>query len=457
MFAYHFSRELRGLFSTPMRLAAIVAYVLLIVWATAAGIAWQRDAAGVQAAVPADLLTERAEWFDDLRRIEAGEDVSPYAARPMNLTFLALHPPGELSALAYRNEGLQPHTALINGWRSEALLFRRYEVEGPAALRAGRIDLAFVVVAVLPLVLLLLSSDVLSRERASGRMALFLSQGGRPGALLTARLAAAGLVVTLPAVIAVVTASLIVGAPAGAAAAWIAVVLAYCAFWIGLSGLVAAASATPERSAIAGLAVWAVVVILIPSAAQFTAQAVHPLPSRVAYLTESRLAEGATRRNLEERAEIYMAEHPGQSDTPDSEVPGFYTSSYLANYDINVQTAPIVERLEERQDAQRELVSLIEFLSPAISANRLFEGVSGTGPEHAAAFRRQARDQLGIVLEAIGPATVGRSRISVAEAEAIPEFAFAPPERPSLLPLAWLAGLAVILLMVALRVSRRVV
>ncbi|WP_373696351.1 DUF3526 domain-containing protein [Hyphobacterium marinum] len=124
---------------------------------------------------------------------------------------------------------------------------------------------------------------------------------------------------------------------------------------------------------------------------------------------------------------------------------------------MNTQTAPIVDRLENGQDAQRRLVSRLEVVSPAIAASRLFEGISGTGPEPAAAFRRQARSHLGRVLEAIGPATVGRSRISVEEAEAIPEFAFAAPPRPSLWPLAWMAGLATLLLFAALRLARRAV
>ena len=456
MFGFYFQREWAALFGSPIRLLAILSYAVITVWALADGLVWQSQMQRIQAETPADFFTNREDWTADLRRAEAGEDISPYAARPMRFTLLAMHTPGELAALAHRSESIQPHSALISGMRSDASLFQRYEVEGPSVLRLGRMDLAFVVIVILPLVLLLLTFDVLSQERAAGRFRIFLMQGGDAASLLWARiLAVLSPVLAIPA-ICVLAAGALAGAPMGSTLVWLAALLAYGLFWAGVAALVAAAFSHPSTGAIAVLASWSVIVVLIPSAAQFLAQSLHPVPSRVSFLSEARDAEGQTRRNLTERAEIYMAEHPGQGDAPDEAVPGFFRSSYLANIDISARTAPMVQAFEDQQQAQRRFVSLVGYLSPAMLAQDLFFHASGTGPERAAAYRGQVRTHLALVHDVIGPATVNRSRITVAQAESIPDFRFRPPEPPSSrwLAMVWMLLIAALTGFAGLSIAR---
>lgn len=443
MFSTFLKKEASGLWQQPGRATAIGVFALLCIWSAATGLTWQADTEQVLAATPAEVLTEQEEWLADLEKIEAGEEVSPYAARPMNFTALALDHPTPLAALAFREEAMHPHSASINGWRSEASLFQRYEVQGPSALWAGRLDLAFIVVAILPLLLLVLSFDILSRERESGRLSLFLVQGGSVAQLVMARvLSVAVPLALLPTAVVVVTA-IAQGATIGSALLWTVTILTYTALWSGLATWIAIRFQSTASAALAVLAVWAIVVVFIPSGVQFLAEAVHPVPSRVTYLSEARDAEAAARRNVTQRAEIYMAEHPDQADTPDEAVPGFYRSAYLANVDINARTRPLVEALESQQAAQRRLVNLAGVLSPAIIAQRLLQDASGTGAARSADFRKQAREYLNQLLDVIGPATVSQSRISLEEALAIPPFSYDARQSgaSSLLPVTWLLSL----------------
>jgi len=457
MLRFHLAREFNALWRPAPRLAALALYAALIAWSVADGVSWHRHAESVLADVPADLLTDRSEWMADLESAEAGEEISPYAARPMSLTFLAALPPGPLAALAGRNEAMQPHTALISGWRSEVSLFQRYEVEGPVALGAGRLDLAFVVVAVLPLLVLLLSFDVLSRDREAGRFRLFLIQGGRAGQTLIARLIAVALPAFAIPAIAILVAALLLDAPVAATRVWIAGLAIYTAFWSAVAALVAVSFRQVSTGALAAVTVWALLVVVVPSTVRFSAEALYPLPSRVSYLTEARLAEGATRRNLAERAEIFMAEHPDEADAPDEAVPGFYRASYLANVDINTRTRGLVDAFEGQQAQQRGLVGALQFLSPAIMLNQVLQASAGTGPARSADFRRQARAHLDVVLDAIGPATVGRNRLTVEEARRIPEFAFTEPAIPlsGLIAMIWMLVLAAGGTLLALRRAQR--
>ncbi|MEO1081099.1 MAG: DUF3526 domain-containing protein [Pseudomonadota bacterium] len=444
MFRFHFAREWNQLWKDPLRAGALALYAVLAVWALMDGLQWRSHTVAILSETPADLLTEREEWFADLREAEDGGEISPYAARPMSLTFFAPHPPGELGALAHRSESVQPHTALISGWRSEASLFQRYEVEGPAALRAGRLDLLFVVTVLLPLFLLMLTYDVLIRERSSGRFTLFLVQGGNAVALLSARICAVLIPLVLIPCVCVLIATLASGASGLSALAWMMTVLVYAFFWAAIGAFIASVCSKPTTGALAVLASWSVFVVLLPSSAQFLAQAIHPVPSRVAYLSAARDAEGESRRNIATRAEIYMAEHPGQGNASDEAVPGFYRSAYLANIDIRERTTPMVAEFERQQTAQRELVAYAQLLSPTIIAQGALQRLSGTGAERAAAYRRQARKHLSTLHDAIGPATVNRHRLTVAQAEAVPEFRFQmpPAARGTWVGVGWTAFLA---------------
>ena len=458
MFSRFLKREFAALWHQRGRAAAVGVFAALCIWSAATGLAWQADTEKVLAEAPEAVLSEQASWLADLEKLEAGEDVSPYAARPMNFTALALDAPAPLAALAYREEAMHPHSASINGWRSEASLFQRYEVQGPSALWAGRLDLAFIVVAVLPLLLLILTFDVLSRERESGRLSLFLVQGGSVAGLVLARVLSVAAPLALIPIAVVLLTAIMQGASPGSTLLWIVTILSYTALWSGLATWIAIRFRGTATAALAVLAVWALVVVLLPSGAQFVAQAVHPTPSRVTYLSEARDAEGAARRNVSERAEIYMAEHPDMAATPDEEVPGFYRSAYLANVDINAKTRPLVEALESQQAAQRRLVNLAGALSPAIIAQRLFQEASGTGAARSADFRKQAREYLNELLDVIGPATVGQSRISLDEARAIPPFSHETraSEGASLLPVVWLLLLTGVLALWAKSAARRV-
>ncbi|MEM9456727.1 MAG: DUF3526 domain-containing protein [Myxococcota bacterium] len=449
---------------SPARLALLVLYTALAVWAGIDGLHWKRALAQAQHDRPADLRQERSAWMADLERVLSSETSSPFEARPMNLTLLAVLPPGPLAELSHQRESIHPHTALISGWQSDASLFRRYEVEGSSALSMRGLDLTYLAVVLFPLVLLLSTFDVLSAERHTGRLRLLMVQGARPALLVLARLVTIAVPVWLvTSAVAVVVA--LVGQEAdgnlGRLALWLAAFTGYAALWAAAAGWIAARcarSSDPAMAAMAAVTAWVVVVLLVPSFAQFAAEAVYPTPSRVAYLTQARQAEAQSRRELEQRAEVYMAEHDIHAGSADQAVPGFFRASYLANININSSTAPLVARFEEQRAAQAAVADRIELAAPTMLAYRILQDAAGVGAERAADYRRQVREHLKVLHEAVGPATVGRSRLTLDQARAIPDFRFVEPAVPSSAwwGVAWLLALAVGVGAMARRAARRV-
>lgn len=429
---------------SPARLVLLVAYVALGVWASVDGVAWRQEMVQLQADKPADLLHERKAWLKKLEDVNSGKEESPYAARPMNLTLLAELPPGPLSELAHRSESIFPHTALINGWKNDAALFRRYEVEGPSPLAVGGLDLSSLAAVFFPLVLLLSSFDALSREREPGRLGLLMVQGLGPRQIVRVRVLATALLLWLVTTGLVLITTLAAGSDAlnPRLWLWLGVFVAYCVFWTGICSWVAVRFEKGRDAALASLGAWVLVVLLLPAMIQFSAQVFAPIPSRVVYLTQARAAESEARRDIEQRAEIYMAEHDLEVKSEESKVPEFFKKSFLANAHINERTAPIIARVEEQREQQASLVDRLEYLAPAMLAYHSFQAAAGTGSERAGRFRHQVREHLKKLHAVVGPATVAKKRISMEEARGVPTFKFQEEDltKGSWMGLFWLLG-----------------
>lgn|GEM_PF-4813772 len=424
-------KDLQGLVRrSPLRLGLVVLYAALAVWAGVDGLRWKKAVVDVQSQRSADLLKDRAEWMAELEDVVKNGAKTPFAARPMKLTLQAALPPGPLAELAHQRESIHPHTTQLSGFRNDASLFRRYEVEGPSALAMPAFDLTHLAIVLFPLVLLLLVFDALSGERQSGRLRLLMVQGARPGQLVVARL----LTVAVPlwaVTVLVATAVALLGsgsaALGGRLVLWLVGFTAYAALWMAIAAWIAARFSRGSEAAMAALVAWVVGVLLVPSFAQFAAEAVYPTPSRVAYLSDAREAEGQARRELDRRTDVYMTEHGLETGKADEGVPGFYRASYLANVHVNASTAPMMARFEQQRAAQARVADRVQFAAPPMLAHRILQDAAGAGVGRAAEFRREAREHLQSLHEAVGPATVGRTRLSLEQARAIPEFRFAEP------------------------------
>lgn len=427
-------KEYRRLFfRSPLRLLLILSYCLLGLWSVMDGVAWRQATLRAQDARPAELLVDREAWTKELAEVESGKEASPRKAQPMNLTLLALLPPGPLSHLAHRGESIHPSTALLSGWKSEASLFRRYEIEGPVPLSMIGLDLSYLVVVLFPLVLLLCTFDALSAELESGRLKLLMVQGVSVPELVTARIVAVFSLLLSATFLIAVGATLAMAQGTKGLGLWLLCTTGYALFWGGASMWLATRFRRRVDVALAALGSWIFLVLLVPAAIQFAAEALYPVPSRVEYLTNARVAEAEARREIEERAEVYMAEHEVELGEGADKIPDFFRKYFIANEHIHKKTSTLIRTLENQRQAQSLVANRLEFVAPPLLASRLLSQFSGTGSERAAHYRQQVRAHLGIIHKGIGPATVAKRRISLAQARAIPDFRFQEPA-PTLSP-----------------------
>lgn len=367
-------------------------------------------------------------------------------------------PPGAMASLSIGQADAYPYTADVVALGDQTQLLRHVwsDIGNPAAQAAGRFDLAFVIVFLLPLVILAATFDLWSRERERGIAALVLSQPMAVGRLIALKALTRGVVVLLPAAVIITAVAAGSGAtrPAGLAVLAL-IVFAYGSFWLALAVLIACFARRTTEAAIAAGALWLLIVVMAPSLALAAVNLRVPPPSQMQLATnvKAQLAETARHQSLR---------HSTQPPVPRSPSPRIPDAVRVAFADLvmaDQALAPMIAAHAQAEDVRRRALDRMRLLLPSVAVQDALDRLAGSDADRALAFQHQvlafwqARRLLHkAYLDRDAPQTL-------AEYDALPRFAF--QERAGVLQrgvLADLAALAVstlILLIAAWSMRRR--
>lgn len=367
-----------------------LAFALLCVGAAWNGAAWveQREAA-LAAILEDERETQR------LRRAQIADEVTPDnrgryggALYATAISLRAVLPPGELAVLtAGRAEGY-PMAATIHAFSASNTIFDRHVagMENPSVLAAGRFDLAFVIVWLLPLLVLAGSFDLFAHERERGMAPWLLSQPVSPGRLLAAKAVARALLLVLPPVailLAVLAAS---GATSPSALALAgALVALYALFWLALALLVNLVAANAAQAALGCLAGWLLLVVLLPALALGVADLAAP-PSSPTERVNALRAQAMQARAEARAGAPAAAPAPGPApNIPDS----------LRRRALEVERGEGLIRAADapyRAQDERRLAWLdaLRLASPAVALQDGLERLAGADAARALRFQDQA-------------------------------------------------------------------
>ena len=369
-------------------------------------------------------------WRDELVEIESapGALAPAYAARPMNIRKPAVAPAAPLGDFAIGASDLLPAQTELSAWVNPADLFNEYEFANPTLLSIGRFDLSMMAVLLLPLLMIAASFDIWSAERESTRARLIAVQAGAVKALIWRRLLFRnGLIWGVFAVLALAAG---LAAPVGLSSArlanlagWLGAAWIYGAFWFALIAFAVAYLRRSETIAATLFALWASFVFLAPAIGGALSEALYPPPSRLAALSAMRDAKSAAGKATAELTAGFLADHP-QMTVSDDDVPAYYAGTWLANREAATRTAPILRAFEESRRRRQEAVNLLQYLSPAVIANRALLSFAGGDVHRYRAYQAAARAALADLSQRIGPAVVAKQRLSLAAYDALAPFAF---------------------------------
>jgi ABC-2 family transporter protein len=348
-------------------------------------------------------------------------EVSPLRATSRGQT-------GRLPA-AYPSAALAP--TMSNTWMLSPMAGVS-ESAAPAVFSevVGRIDVTFVLVWLLPLVVIGLGYDLLSREAEDGTLALLLSQPVTGGHVLLAQC-----LVRLPWVLAMAVLVYLAAAMMHATdlairdatrlAAGCGLIAAYVLVWLSACALI---NTGRRSSAMNGLllgALWFGLVALTPATVDLAvrAAAAHPDDAvadlRLRALREEHRVtrrEGDTHDRINEvHLERFLEEHPEYMPLP--QVPLVYHRSYdreinvlrttLGEYArgfyLNRQLSALMGELDEKHRRRERLLDRLRFLSPATLLSDALDRIAGTNEGRYRAFHRQVREYVSQKAERVLP------------------------------------------------------
>jgi len=468
MLSHVMRHEARSLAADRTLQAVALLFGAILVYALANGVAWLRVQETTLASAAADDLTRREALAAQIRALEdgtatpaGGDPRAPATLGGARGARLAALPPGPLGALAAGQGDLLPFYYQVSLASNDQSFVQNGEIENPLNLMVGRFDLAFVLIFVLPLLILVVSYNLISAEREQGTLALTLAQPVPLATVVGGKVALRALVVLGAAVALTLAGALIVETDRpGALVLWTVSVTLYALFWFALAVAVNALGRGSAWNATVLVGAWLALVVVVPALVNVAAHLIHPLPSRVEMITAQRDASNDAVNRRSELLARYYEDHPEMVQGLALDTANAAARSWAATEEVNRRLSEVASRYEARLAEQHRLIGRWRFLSPALLAQDALLDAAGTGDARFGRFRGQVMEFAEAWKAFFVPHVLAGTHLSSADLEAVPEFRFVeePPgalARRVAAPLLVLTGLTLVVAGVGLRLLSR--
>ena len=291
------------------------------------------------------------------------------------LAFPAPQPPSRLSALASGRTRVETASLRIRLLALEGQLYE-HETLNPRLAAAGQLDLAFILIALLPLFVIAVTYDIVSgeRERGTWRMARLFA---RPRRLIAAKVAArvvlaTGLVTSLALIGAFST-----GIDADGRAGWAVVLTAlHTLFWFALCLGVAGGRRSSTANAMILVGVWVALTFLAPAVLSLTNALLHPVPEALELTVRQRQGyHEAWDLPRAETMESFFEDYPQWSDwtVPEDEFTWawYYAMNHRGDQAARDASRAYRDILTRRDEWARRWSRLVPPLATQIALDRL--------------------------------------------------------------------------------------
>ena len=291
--------------------------------------------------------------------------------------------PAPLAAFSLGQSDINPYYFRVTAL-SRLSYLGDFEIQNPEILRLGHFDIAFVIIYLIPILILVLSYNILSSEKETGLLRLALSQPIHINAWLRAKIIwRAGFILGVLLVLGLI-ALVISGAPLSNPATWLqfalwfTIVALYGLFWFGLALLVNSFNRSSAQNGIILSGAWLILVILAPAMVSLFANLQYPPPSRIMLAAEMREASEEADANAAEALESFYFDHPEFGDVSADAQNQFNIQTFAKEDAIEKSVAPLIEEFAVQAAAQQNSVRQLQYVSPALLAQQSLNTISGT-------------------------------------------------------------------------------
>jgi|GEM_PF-411818 len=402
----------------------IILFAALAAYGAWNGARWaeeRTDTVQIVADEATDGIAKKREQFAELK-----PGATPGFAGPQFTPFRPVLRPGVMAPLSIGQAEAYPYAARVAPM-GDIRIFDAFkvDVDNPAVRAAGRFDLAFVIVFVLPLVLMAATFDLWSRERERGISAMVVSQPVSVTTLLAGKALSRALVLLTPIILATLAVLYVAGARDLAALAAVAlVVAAYGAFWIALASLINVFAKRSTEAALAGGAAWLTIVVLAPALILATVDIIVPAPSALQF-TSAYQAQSQDIRKAQRLAR--EAKGPEVIRDPAPNIPD-RTRGFLKDRAIEDRTlAPLIRRHEEALAERRAVLNSLRLFLPAVATQDALDRIAGSDADRALSFQAQAMAFMKVTKDWMAERFDRDALLTSDDYDHIPKFEFKEP------------------------------
>ena len=294
--------------------------------------------------------------------------------------------PAPQSLLAVGASDLQPHAWRLTFWNKEARTDS--ELENPINLANGFFDLSFVIAFLLPLLVIALSFNLISKEREQGTLELQMAQPISMRHLFLQKMLARFSVLLLLSVGITLPSLACWDISIWSSAAWttIGVTVAHTLFWFLLALGVNLRGGSSSKNALVCMGFWLVLTLVLPAFANMLAQKIHPVPSRAGFQTSIREIKSQVENQREQILNDYYSQHPNATRISEEEMNWYdwhqckyyYKDEFLIG-SIEKEKRDSLERWYDTKAEQQALfIDQLLLLSPTLCVHRQMTDLAGT-------------------------------------------------------------------------------
>ncbi len=261
------------------------------------------------------------------------------------------------------------------------------DILNPLSLATGRLDVAFVVVALLPLFAIGLTFRLLSAEREGGTLPLLK---GQPVALAKILLARTGIrygaLLAISAMAFGIGLAWTTGLPSPQwMLGWIGVVAVYLGFWCLLGAFVNFFGRSSGSNVVILVGAWVVWVVLVPVLVNLGASSLHRAPTRTELLIAYRQA---MEHSEPDEAFVMAYLRPFKKYWSDPQTPPNHWGLRRLALEAHAreEIAPKLRQAAEAKTRRSETVAAMQWLSPAIAAQLALIALAGNDAASFDAF-----------------------------------------------------------------------
>lgn len=357
------------------------------------------------AAETAEIQMKRMEVEQRLRGIEQNPELAPAERNPRVPFELggrqAAHHifkrPEPLAALALGHSKLFPHAYPVSVSNTQLFspMMEDNQLAHPLSFIFPEMDLAFVLIWLLPFWVIASCYQIRSWEQEHGTLSLLRAQPIGLGKLLGLKVLFHCSLISVFCCGTIALLAVFQGMPfSGQGASWLllfGMITAYTFFW-GLLAL--AVSRLRLSSAVnAGLlfTAWLTIVIVIPALIHLRADQAFPLPSRMELVHEMRETEVNLSKNINSEMEAFYMDHPELAPTDaENKMPYWHYQLALKKQRAADLYQPVIEAYYNSSTARISWLNKWQFASPAIVFQRKLNAISGNAHEDYLAFQQGA-------------------------------------------------------------------